>query len=317
MLPDAVKLLPEIDADRLRADLYAVEKHFSTHTNPTPEDSDEEDAGGWSYLPLRISGGDAEGSGRDEVADTQYMKHTPYVRELLDTIDLPLRAARFSSLAPGKSVLEHSDRPYGLSAGWVRLHIPVATNDHAILVLNGKDYCWQPGEFWYANFGTPHSLYNKGDEARVHLILDCYVSERLFELFPEHLRKEIEAADIMYFNEGQSLPDDLAGLSGAITLPSSFLRPYPEFPTVEEWNAFEKDDLEAELSVRDGHLVVKLGEHKTKLAHLGNGAFRPLCWTEEQTFAIESHAGARRIVFRYRIGSQVVETTREQPHLVG
>jgi aspartate beta-hydroxylase len=316
-LPDTVKLLPDIDADRLRADLSAVEKHFREHANSKTAYSDQGDATGWDVLVLRCPGGDPEkigqnAGGMEDFADTPYLELTPYVREILDGLRVPVRGVRFSSLAAGATVPEHTDQPYGVPIGWVRLHIPVITSDRTGLVLNGADYRWKLGEFWYADFGRPHSVYNKGDQPRVHLIIDSYISPELFELFPEDLRGQITPEDVLFFREERALPDALSRLHGAVTLPSSFLQLHKELPTPDQWGATDQDDVTAELRVQDGRLVLTVGEHDTALAHIGDGEFRPLCWTQEQTMVIAAGEDRPSILFRYRRGGDVVETERKQ-----
>jgi hypothetical protein len=320
--PDAVKLLPVIDPDRLRADLAAVEQHFLIHANPAADHAEqaEDEQTGWDVLVLRCPGGDLEKIGRnagglEDFADTSYLELTPYVREILDGMNVPIRGVRFSSLAAGAEVQEHTDSPYGLPVGWVRLHIPVETSDDAVLIINGADQRWKPGEFWYANFGLPHSLYNRGSAARVHLIIDCYVAPGLFDLFPAEARAQIAADDVMFFREEFGLPEQLRTVRGTIRMPAAFLKPHPDLPTSAEWNAGE--DTEGELRVQEDRLVLRLGEHETALAHIGDGEFRPLCWTHEQTMVLDTADATPRVVFRYRRGSQVIETSREQPALVG
>jgi hypothetical protein len=251
----------------------------------------------------------------EDFADTKYLEWTPYVREILDGLGVPLRGVRFSDVAPGTVVPEHTDQPYGLQVGWVRLHVPVITNDHAVLFVNGEANRWKPGEFWYANFGAPHSLCNEGDEARIHLIIDCYISENLFQLFPEEARQHIDRADVLFFEEERSLPADLSGLSGMIRIPPSFLNRFPEPPTESDWSASGQADIEGELGVRDGRVVVRLGGRGTAMAYLGNGEFRSLCWTRERTLTVESRDGVRWISFRYQRGRNVLRTAREQPLL--
>lgn len=319
-LPDTVKLLPDIDAYRLRADLTAVEEHFREHANSKTAYSDKGDATGWDVLVLRCPGGDPEAighndGGMEDFADTPYLQLTPYVREILDGLRVPVRGVRFSSLAAGASVPEHTDQPYGLPIGWVRLHIPVITSDRTGLVLNGADYRWKLGEFWYADFGRPHSVYNEGDEPRVHLIIDSYISPELFELFPDELRQQVTPEEVLFFRPEQALPPELSELRGDIAVPPTFLQLYKELPSAEQWSAAGQEDVTANLGMRDGRLVLSLGEHDTALAHIGDGEFRPLCWTQEQTMVIDSGAGQPSIVFRYRRGSSVVETERKQPAL--
>src|SRR5579859_440530 len=319
-LPDVVKLLPSFDVNRLLEDFDAVREQFLAHSNPPDDYSDEGDAGGWDMLPLRCPGGDpdqiGEGtSGMEDYADTVYLESTPYVREILDSLDVPVRGVRFSAVAPGAAVHEHTDRPYGLQAGWVRLHAPVITNDQAVLFFNGVPSCWQPGEFWYGNFGAPHRIYNKGDTARIHLIIDCYISENLFKLFPAEIRENINKEDVIFFAEEQSLPEGLSTLSGTVRIPPSFVNRYPDPPSESDWRARGQADIEAELGVQNGRLFLRLGGHGTALAYLGDGEFRPLCFSSERTMTIESRAGVRWISFRHRHGGNVLTTARKQPSL--
>lgn len=319
-LPDTVKLLPSFDADRLRADLEAVEERFRTQTNPVGDYSNDGDAGGWDVLLLRCPGGDPVNTGMgnggmEDFADTPYLDSTPYVREVLDGLGVPVRGVRFSSLAAGSTVGEHTDRPYGLPVGWVRLHIPVTTNERAVLVVNHADNRWQPGEFWYANFGLPHSLYNEGSEARVHLIIDCYVSPGFFDLVPEAAKQALDTSEIMYFQPEQPLPDEFSALRGTVQVPSSFYQAHTEPPTEAEWDA--ADDVDGELAVQDGRLVMSVGGQRAALAYIGDGEFRPLCWSQERTLVLNSQGEDKLITFRYRHGAHRVETDRKQPQLVG
>jgi Mg/Co/Ni transporter MgtE len=41
----------------------------------------------------------------------------------------------------------------------------------------------QPGEAWYTNVNLPHSVENKGQTNRVHLVIDCIRNEWSDELF--------------------------------------------------------------------------------------------------------------------------------------
>ena len=320
-LPNVVRLMPSFDVDRLVADLGAIEKHFMGQANSIAANSEEEgDIGGWDVLPLRCPGGDPEKvgeglGGREPYADAPYLDATPYVREILDGLDAPIRGVRFSALAAGAMVHEHSDRPYGLPIGWLRFHVPVRTNERAILFVNREPHCWQPGEFWYANFGMPHALDNKGTEARVHLIIDCYVSDKLFDLFPEDIRGLIDPQEAIFFEEEQPLPAELADLNGTILLPPSFLTQYPENPSQTEWDADGRPPIEGQLDISGGRIVLHVNGREVGLAHIGDNEFRPVCWTRERSLTLETRGGAHWTRFRCRRGSTMLETGREQPLL--
>src|ERR1019366_2649830 len=135
----------------------------------------------------------------------------------------------------------------------------------AVVLAPGR----QLRELWYANFGMPHSLYNKGSAARVHLIIDCYISENLFDLFPEEVRQSVKQEEAIFFEEEQSLPEELSSLSGTIRLPSSFLDRYPDNPTQPDWRARGQANIEGELDVQDGRLVLRVAGRETAPAHAG------------------------------------------------
>ncbi|AUY52409.1 aspartyl/asparaginyl beta-hydroxylase domain-containing protein [Streptomyces sp. CB01881] len=321
-LPDVVRLLPSFDAERLQADLESVKAHFIGHANPTKAYSDEGDAGGWGMLPLRIPGGDPDrvgqtNGGREEFADTPYMKSTPYIREILDSLRVPLRGVRLSAHEAGAVVQEHIDRPYGLEIGWVRLHIPIQTNDRAVFFVNGKPNRWKPGEFWYANIVRPHRLINEGDERRIHLLIDCYISKELFELFPEADRVGIKDEDVIFYQQEQPLPEELSGLSGTLRMPASFINQFPDDPSEAQWHAEDQPEVEGKLEVQDGRIVLWAAGRGMAFAHLGNSEFRPLCWSKERTMTLDSRDGRAWATFRCRRGSKVVETARQQPLLQG
>jgi aspartyl/asparaginyl beta-hydroxylase (cupin superfamily) len=93
-----------------------------------------------------------------------------------------LQAVRFLRLKAGSVIKQHTDLNLGYEDGEVRLHIPVETNPAVEFVLGGKRIDMQPGEVWYHNFNLPHSVANKGDHDRIHLVVDCFLNDWLREL---------------------------------------------------------------------------------------------------------------------------------------
>jgi hypothetical protein len=272
---------------------------------------------GWRVLSLRGPDGDPErtdpgGPGLVDYADTTLMGKVPYTASVLQSFDVPLRAVRYMTLEPGAAVAEHTDYPYGLPVGWVRLHIPIVTNDQAVLVLEGIENRWQPGELWYANFGRPHHLYNHGTHPRVHLVVDCYASETLLDLFPEEARQEMDRTEIMFYREEIATPlDELYSLTGSFSVPAGFLQAYADPPPPEKFASFDSSDALGSLRVSDGRLVLKVeGHYEHALARAGEREFRKLGWTEERTIKFRMDGEVPQITFRYRHGSYQTEVTR-------
>ncbi|ATZ22055.1 aspartyl/asparaginyl beta-hydroxylase domain-containing protein [Streptomyces lavendulae] len=316
-LPDVVRLLPGADPERLQQELFSLGARFSPQATFDAGTIIEDEYKGWRVLSLRGPDGDpartdAGGPGLADYADTPFMARVPYTASVLSGLGLTLRAVRYMSLEPGASVGEHTDYPYGLPVGWARLHMPITTNDEAVLVVNGAEQRWQPGELWYANFGRPHHLYNNGDRPRVHLVIDCFCDPALLELFPAEQHALLDISEVMHRAAAvPAAPEDLARLTGPLSVPAAFLLPYADPPSSAEWADPSRPDAVGELVIREGKLVlVAEGEPDAVLEHIGGDEFRYQCWSEERTVAFAFRDGVRHAEFRYRHGSYRTQVTR-------
>ena len=118
-----------------------------------------------------------------------WQQFEPVVAPLL--AELPASSferVRFMQLAPGGALSRHADitdRDAGLEDGAVaRLHVPLVTNDEVLFQqwkLNGSAQTERmgEGELWYLDIRKPHAARNAGEAPRVHLVVDCFSSERL------------------------------------------------------------------------------------------------------------------------------------------
>jgi hypothetical protein len=323
--PDSVRLRPTYDADRLQAELFHLGgDRFRPQASFEEGRIVEDEYQGWRVLSLRGPAGeparaDAGGPGLVDYADTPHLRETPYIASMLRELNTPLRAVRFMSLEPGASVGEHTDYPYGLSVGWARLHLPIVTNPGAVIVINGVENRWQPGELWFANFGRPHHLYNNGDRPRVHLVIDCFAGPGLLDLFPPEVRDGIDTADVMLRKPVVPLPAaELEALTGPLEVPATFCATYAEPPTPEQFAGGGEPDVPGRVSLDDqGRLVLSVdGGYTTVLEHLGDLEFRWLCWTEERTVQFRERDGRRFAAFRYRSGAYRTEAERPVPDSV-
>ncbi|MBT2393892.1 aspartyl/asparaginyl beta-hydroxylase domain-containing protein [Streptomyces sp. ISL-1] len=316
-LPDVVRLRTGLDAERLQNELFSLGERFSPQATFDAGTIIENEYQGWRVLSLRGPDGDprrtdAGGPGLADYANTPFMDKVPYTASVLSGLGPALRAVRYMSLEPGASVGEHTDYPYGLPVGWARLHMPITTNDQAVIVIDGAEQRWQPGELWYADFGKPHHLYNNGDRPRVHLVIDCFCDPGLLGLFPAEYRALISPTEMMLRADSRpAAPADLERLAGPLSVPAAFLLPYADPPSADEWSDPTRPDAVGALLVRDGRLIlVAEGEPDAVLEHIGDNEFRYLCWTEERTLRFETHHGVRHDVFRYRHGSYSTEVAR-------
>lgn len=155
--------------------------------------------GNWSALPLRSVDGRSDDIFISPLANTEYketaiLQKAPYLQQVLSVFQCPLLAVRLLKLEAGATIKEHKDADLAFEKGEIRIHIPVQTNNEVDFYLDKERMQLQEGECWYMNFNLPHSIYNKSNMDRVHLVIDAVVNDWVKELFqqPGLLRKETE-----------------------------------------------------------------------------------------------------------------------------
>ncbi|MER7468529.1 aspartyl/asparaginyl beta-hydroxylase domain-containing protein [Streptomyces sp. NPDC097981] len=238
----------------------------------------------WRVLPLRAPNGDAErtdpgGPGPDTCAATEWLDRMPYLAEVIDAIPAPLNAARLMALGPGAVGERHCDPKYALA----RLHIPIVTNPDAILLLDGIEYYWQPGEFWYGDFSREHAVRNLGTTTRVHAIIDVLFTAQLAALLPADWQDRLADADALINRPTPTSTDTVA-----VPLPYEVLLP-------AGFTDFGRDDqvldgplLPAHLHHQHGRLMLASGGRDFALLPVGDGQI-PLLRLERA-----AHPGPRR-----------------------
>ena len=177
--PDRLRLPFAFDRDRLAADLQRLQasqwtRHFVTQNYQ----------GDWSVIALRGPAGarhPIQMIYSDPTAtafeDTPMLAACPYYRTVLDSFACPLQAVRLMRLTPGSVIKEHTDHDLCFEQGSVRLHIPITTNDGVVFELNRRRVILEAGSCWYLRLSDPHSVANRGDADRVHLVIDAGVNE--------------------------------------------------------------------------------------------------------------------------------------------
>ncbi|MET8450479.1 aspartyl/asparaginyl beta-hydroxylase domain-containing protein [Streptomyces sp. NPDC005209] len=306
--PSAVQLLPVFDADRLREDLNRLSDHrWKLQQNYTTTGPGRIAPFDWRALPLRSPTGSPErtdpgGAGLDDFADTHWLTEVPYMAEVLTSLRAPLRSARLLALAPEAKSKVHFEMKIGFPWANLRLHVPITTNPHATLTIDGITHQWRPGTLWFGDFCRWHQVANEGSEPRIHLIVDTTLTPELLDLFPASFREKLSPDDVLFARPALPL-DEPEQYQGTFEIPLSFT----------DWE--EPDGLFLEPQQRvaitttyeEGRLWVTIdGERRFGLVHLGDGEFRLSGWTDERTLQIIP-GGSDRIVLRTRQGS----TTRE------
>jgi Aspartyl/Asparaginyl beta-hydroxylase len=193
--PDRLQLPFACDPDRLVDDLRRLASvEWINHFVKQNYDGD------WSVIPLRGKAGATHpvmliysDPTCHSFEDMPMLKACPYFREVLDKFACPLRAVRLMRLAPGSVIKEHTDLDLSVDEGTARFHIPVTTNKHVEFYLNKSRVVMPVGSVWYLRLSDPHSVYNKGDTDRVHMVIDTSVNDWMRALL-QSVMPEAEAA---------------------------------------------------------------------------------------------------------------------------
>jgi Aspartyl/Asparaginyl beta-hydroxylase len=156
--------------------------------------------GKWSAIPLRSIGGKADSiiispEENPVYNDTIFLKECSYISSLLANFKCTLQAVRLLKLNAGATIKEHKDNDLCFEKGEVRFHIPVRTHSDVHFFLDKEEMNLQEGECWYMNFNLLHSIHNKSNIDRVHLVIDAEVNDWVKDIFantPATKKKEIE-----------------------------------------------------------------------------------------------------------------------------
>jgi hypothetical protein len=146
--------------------------------------------GDWSVIPLR----GPEGAKHPvqmifphptakAFENTPFLDGCPYFRSVMEMFQCPLRTVRLMRLTPGSVIKEHSDPDLCFEDGMVRIHVPITTNDDVEFLVNGSHVAMKPGSCWYLRLSDRHSVANKGDTDRVHLVIDAFVNDWITQVF--------------------------------------------------------------------------------------------------------------------------------------
>jgi len=80
------------------------------------------------------------------------------------------------------------------------------------------------GELWYGDFSKPHEVANRGDEVRLHAVVDVEINDGLLALMPpEYVRQQAELGPVSRHRPGLNLADDLGSFECRFFVPGTVL----------------------------------------------------------------------------------------------
>lgn len=189
MLP-SVRLPLTFDHARLLQDLERLERGSVWLSHP---DYTVAEVGSWTAIALMSTDGDHTGPeslryrGGAKAEPTKLLQDAPYLREVIASFRTDIHRVRLMNLAPGKVITEHRDygaQRYSVERGYIRVHIPIRTHPLVAFKQNGVRLPMEPGQAWYVNVCMRHSVENRSDVQRVHLVLDMKVNDWLLGQLP-------------------------------------------------------------------------------------------------------------------------------------
>jgi hypothetical protein len=136
--------------------------------------------GGWDSIALRSQDGKNTTVFAHPDApyqDTPLLGECPHFQDVLKKIACEKESVRLLRQAPRGEIKTHRDIGLGYADGVFRLHIPLVTHPSVEFVVAGERLPMQPGECWFADFSQPHSVMNRSDSERIHLVIDCMRNE--------------------------------------------------------------------------------------------------------------------------------------------
>jgi len=156
------------------------------------EEYSEYQSGGWHTISLMNKSGDARDVLiTDTIGEpTEVLKKLPATLEFLNLLGLSYMWVRLANMKPGACLWEHVDYAELTDRPRLRLHVPLTEERNAFLIIRGYKVHMNFGYLWKLDPRTNHAAVNFGVRDRIHMIIDCYVDEKLEALIVDEMLRE-------------------------------------------------------------------------------------------------------------------------------
>lgn len=133
--------------------------------------------GKWTSIALLSPNGKSDNinafsNENSPLLNTEILKSCGYFQEVLNSFHFEKAAVRLLNLSVGAEIKPHSDYCLGYEDGYFRLHIPIITNSEVEFIVDHQRLIMNEGECWYINANFIHSVANRGNADRIHLVID-------------------------------------------------------------------------------------------------------------------------------------------------
>ena len=193
----------------------------------------------WQAHPLGYPGNNAvpllsvEGGNNDffagPMAETRWLRQSPYLRQVLASFGVVFGRSRLMGLSGGAEVPAHCDINYHWFSR-VRIHVPVITFPEVRFHCGERSLHMAAGDAWIFDNWRPHRVVNPSPQLRVHLVADTVGSSEFWSMVdaalasdalpprfvpfedgaaPELRVERMNTPDVMHPAEVESLTEDL------------------------------------------------------------------------------------------------------------
>nr|WP_294937536.1 aspartyl/asparaginyl beta-hydroxylase domain-containing protein [uncultured Flavobacterium sp.] len=171
------------DTEKLKTDLEKVmPENWINHYNK------KDYSGDWSSIALMSEDGKSDNikamnNSTKDLIYTDALEFCPYIKTILDDLLFRKTSVRLLRLAVGAEIKPHKDYCLGYEDGCFRIHIPIITNEEVEFILDNERLRMNEGECWYIDANFTHSVANRGNHDRIHLVIDGVRNEWTDDLF--------------------------------------------------------------------------------------------------------------------------------------
>ena len=106
---------------------------------------------------------------------------SPYIRQIMARFRTVIGRSRLMRLTPGASVSQHTDSHY-FWRDHLRIHIPIITDPRVAFYCDTEEVHMAAGESWTFDNWLEHSVENRSDKPRIHLVIDTVGSADLWRM---------------------------------------------------------------------------------------------------------------------------------------
>lgn len=115
----------------------------------------------------------------------QHLSQSPALLSLYDTFKCDKETYRIHSLRAGCTIKKHRDIARNFEHSIIRIHVPIISTDEIYTYLDDKRVKMEPGECWYMDLDLYHEIFNKSDQDRVNLVMDCVRNKWWEDIFAQ------------------------------------------------------------------------------------------------------------------------------------